>query len=186
MVYSSVSSTKQMSQVSHRVEIKKRSISLLAQGHTKDDDQQDQNHFPKQVRSAGVGHCYRGTYTLDGVRPASSSGPTKAGLSAAGLILSSWHHKHRLFCLASPVSHSMVCSTAVLQNLDLNAFCQLHLSCDVYIKLKEEESPFGNKAYCFFALFEMPQNSVKFGVKALPHHKIFVGSLSNCQNPSYL
>lgn len=181
MVYSSVSSTEQMAQISHRVEIKKRSISLLPQGHTKDDYQQDKNYLPKQIRSAGVGCCYGGTCTLDGVRPASSSGPTQAWLSAAGLILSSWHHKHRLFCLASSVSHSMVCSTAALQNLDLNAFCQLHLSCDVYIKLKGEESPFGSKVYCYFALFKMPQSSAKSGVKALPHHKILVGSLGSCQ-----
>lgn len=159
------------------MEIKKRSISLLGQGHTKNDNQQDQNHLPKQIRSAGVGRCYGGTCTLDGVSPASSSGPTKAWLSAAGLILSSWHHRHRLFCLASSVSHSMVCSTAAF----CHAFCQLHLSCDVYIKLKEEESPLGNKAYCFFALFKMPQSSAKSGVKALPHHKILVGSLGSCQ-----
>lgn len=93
MVYSSVSSTKQMALISHRVEIKKRSISLLAQGHSKDDDQQDENHLSKQVRSAGVGHYHGGICTLDGVRLASSSGPTKAWLSAAGLILSSWHQK---------------------------------------------------------------------------------------------
>lgn len=161
MVYSSVSSTEQMAQISHRVEINKRRISPLAQGGTKDDDHQDQNYLPKQMRSAGVAHCYGGTCTLDGVRPASTSGPTKAWLSAAGLILSSWHHKHWLFCLASSVSHSTVRSSAALQNLDLNAFCQLHLSCDVYIKLKEEESPFGNKAYCFFSLFKMPQSSAK-------------------------
>lgn len=58
MVYSSVSSTEQMAQISHGVEIKKRSISLLAHGHTKDDDQRDQNHLPKQIRSDGVGCCY--------------------------------------------------------------------------------------------------------------------------------
>ena len=52
MVYSSVSSAEQMAQVSHRVEVKNRSILPLAQGHTKDDDQQDQNYLPKQIRSA--------------------------------------------------------------------------------------------------------------------------------------
>lgn len=60
MMYSSVSSTEQRAQISHRLEIKKTSISLLAQGHTEDGDQQDQNYLPKQIRSAGVGHCYGG------------------------------------------------------------------------------------------------------------------------------
>lgn len=53
MAYSSVSSTKQMAQISHRVEIKNRSVLPLAQGHTKDNDQQGQNYLPKQIRSAG-------------------------------------------------------------------------------------------------------------------------------------
>lgn len=95
MVYSSVSSTEQMAQISHRVEIKKRRISPLAQGGTKDDDHQDQNYLPKQMRSAGVAHCYGGTCTLDGVRPASTSCPTKAWLSAAAGTTSTgsfaWH-----------------------------------------------------------------------------------------------
>lgn len=96
--------------------------------------------------------------TLDGVRPASSAGPIETGLSAAGVIRGSWD-KYRLFHLAFSVSHTTVRSTAALQQLDLNAFCQLHLACGVYIKLREEESPFGNKACCFTALFKMPESS---------------------------
>jgi len=95
------------------------------------------------------------------VRPARSSGPIEAGLSATGAILSTWHHQQRLFHLAFSVSHTTVHSTAALQYLDLNAFCQLHLACVVYVKLKEEESPFGNKAWCFIALFKMPESSAK-------------------------
>lgn len=91
----------------------------------------------------------------------SSSDSIEAALSAAGVMLDSWHHIYRLFCLALPFSHTAVSSRADLQYLDSNTFCQIHLACGVYIKLKEEESPFGNRAYCFLALFKMPESSAK-------------------------
>lgn len=93
------------------------------------------------------------------MRPTSSSGPIEAELSAAGVILDTTNIDS--FLLAFSVSHITACSPAVLQYLDSHAFCQLHLACGVYIKLKEEGSPFGNKAYCFTALFKMPQSSAK-------------------------
>ena len=52
MVYSSVSSTEQMAQISHRVERKNKTVLPLAQGHTKDGDQQDHSYLPEQIRSA--------------------------------------------------------------------------------------------------------------------------------------
>lgn len=53
VMYSTVFSTEQMVQVSHRVEIENKSILLLAQEHTKDDDQQDKNYLPEQTQSSG-------------------------------------------------------------------------------------------------------------------------------------
>lgn len=52
-MYSTVFSTEQMVQVSHRVEIENKSILLLAQEHTKDDDQQDKNYLREQTQSSG-------------------------------------------------------------------------------------------------------------------------------------
>lgn len=45
MVYSSVSSAEQMVWISHRMEIKNRSVLALAQGHIRGGDQQDQKYF---------------------------------------------------------------------------------------------------------------------------------------------
>lgn len=45
--------TKQMVQVSHRVEIKNKSMFLLAQEHTKDASQQGKNCLPEQTKSSG-------------------------------------------------------------------------------------------------------------------------------------
>lgn len=42
-----------MVQVSHRVEIRNKSVFLLAQDHTKDANQQGKNCLPEQTKSSG-------------------------------------------------------------------------------------------------------------------------------------